>query len=55
MRVRCGLVVIRPNINVPSERHKTYKSRFRYFNKTSQKRSNDVTKSEEEMGRTNPT
>lgn len=33
MQLRNGLVVTRPSINVLSDRHRTYKSRFRYFNK----------------------
>lgn len=37
MQMRFGLVVIRPSTNVPSERYRTYKSTFRYFNKMSQK------------------
>jgi len=37
MQLRNGLVVTRPSINVPSEKYRTYKSRFRYFNKMSQK------------------
>jgi len=37
MQLRNGLVVTTPSVNVPSERYRTYKSRFRYFNKMLQK------------------
>jgi len=37
MQLHNGLVVTRPSITLPSEGYRTYKSRFRYFKKMSQK------------------